>query len=294
MIYVIIFLSLLAIPPARFRRLVWPAACCIGVVMFGLFGWAIASNGGKVGHLIPPAVKLTSTTRSFVMLYAITSAAGSATGYGSRMSDWTRFARTRNTPVWPMLLGPPLLSNITAILGILATSAVYTRFHVVLWNPLALLIYLQKYHYSPACRAATFFAGLALFYSLLMVSWRLIGEGVLSSLVSLTLPASSEQPHGKDCSRRDGLCGAVAQVHHHPSRRHCLDHHRGSCPAVEILVRSVDLFGRPQFVWRYENHHRSQRDHVLTVCSLRGARHRHHGRGLLDRAPAKVEDHGHL
>ncbi len=139
----VVFLIMLVIHPAKFRKLVWPAACGIAVVMFALFGWAVGSNHGSVGHLITPEVKLSHTDRAFMMLYAITSAAGSSTAYGSRISDWTRFSRTRNTPVIPLLLGGPVFSNLAAILGILATSAVYSRYNIVLWNPLALLIWLQ-------------------------------------------------------------------------------------------------------------------------------------------------------
>ena len=170
MIYVVIFLALLTIHPSKFRYLIWPAAIIIGAVLLGLLGWAVSANGGSAGDLLAGEIQLSSTSRSFAMLYAISSAAGSSTAYASRISDWTRFAKTKNAPTVPMLIGSPIFSCLAPILGILATSAVYSKYKVILWNPLALLLYVQETQYTPACRAATFFAGLGLFCALLMVS----------------------------------------------------------------------------------------------------------------------------
>ena len=169
-IYNVVFLLLLSIHPAKMRKLVWPAACIVAVVFFGLFGWAINANHGSPGKLLSSGKPLSPAARSWAMLYAITAAAGSSTAYATRISDWTRFSRSKNAPVLPLLIGSPIFGSLAAILGILATDAVHARYNVLLWNPLALLVYLQEAHYTPACRAATFFAGLGLFCGLIMVS----------------------------------------------------------------------------------------------------------------------------
>lgn len=170
MVYVVVFFMLLMVHPSKFKRLVTPGAIMIAAVFFGLLGWAISSNGGTVGSLLSGKVPLSSTSKSFTMLYAISSGAGSSTAYASRISDWTRFAKTKNAPTLPFLLGGPFLGCLAPILGILATSAVYSRYEVILWNPLALLLYVQETQYTAGCRAATFFAGLSLFFAILMVS----------------------------------------------------------------------------------------------------------------------------
>ena len=169
-IYVVIFFTLLPIHSSKFRRLVWPAACAIAIVFFGLFGWAISANDGKLGSLLAPSVHLSHSAKSFAMLHAISTVAGTSTGYSARMADWTRFSKTKNGPTIPLLCGPPILGSLAAVLGVLATNAVHSKYKVVEWNPLVLLIYVQQDHYTPACRAATFFAGLALFWSLIVVS----------------------------------------------------------------------------------------------------------------------------
>ncbi|KAJ9608822.1 hypothetical protein H2200_006593 [Cladophialophora chaetospira] len=167
-IYVVVFLLLSIVHPSKYRNLVWPAAIVISVVLLGLLGWAISANGGTSGDLLAGKINLSSTDKSFAMLYAISSAAGSSTAYASRISDWTRFAKTKHSPTFAMLVAAPLFGCIGPIFGILATSAVYSRYGVVTWNPLALLLYVQETQYTAGCRTATFFAGIGLFVALIM------------------------------------------------------------------------------------------------------------------------------
>jgi nucleobase:cation symporter-1, NCS1 family len=169
-IYFIIFFLLLLVHPSKLKNFVWPGAIAIGAVFLGLLGWAISANGGTTGNLLAAKIQLSGTSKSFAMLYAISSAAGSSTAFSSRISDWTRFATTKNAPTIPMLLGAPIFGSLAPIMGILATSAVYSKYQEVEWNPLGLLLYIQKTHYTPACRAATFFAGLGLLFAMLLVS----------------------------------------------------------------------------------------------------------------------------
>jgi NCS1 family nucleobase:cation symporter-1 len=52
-----------------------------------------------------------------------------------------------------------------ASFGVLTTTATANMYGIVQWNPVLLLEYVQGISYTPGCRAATFFAGLAIFYS---------------------------------------------------------------------------------------------------------------------------------
>jgi nucleobase:cation symporter-1, NCS1 family len=92
---------------------------------------------------------------------SISSGAGAYTGGTVRMSDWTRFAKTRNAPIIPITIAMSLTITLGALIGVLTTFASYEIFNdgVVYWNPLVLLQHLQATSYTPACRAGTFFAG---------------------------------------------------------------------------------------------------------------------------------------
>ena len=162
---------LLHIHASKFRKLVWPAAAGMAIVFFGLLGWAINANDGGLGHLLKPKIHLAPTQKAFTMLYGITSGAGSFTAFGTRYSDWTRFSKNGRTYAISTAISIPIFQIVSPLLGVLVTSAVYSRYGVVQWNPLILLLYLQQKYYTPVCRAATFFAGLALFYGLIMVGF---------------------------------------------------------------------------------------------------------------------------
>lgn len=99
------------------------------------------------------------------MLSSISSIAGAYTGGTVKVSDWTRFAKTKNAPIIPVTIAMPLTVTLGALVGVLTTSASYELYGQVLWNPPVLLQHLQAEHYTAACRAGTFFAGLGLLIS---------------------------------------------------------------------------------------------------------------------------------
>ena len=99
------------------------------------------------------------------MLSSISSIGGAYTGGTVKVSDWTRFAKTKNAPVIPIIIAMPLTVTLGALVGVLTTSASYEMYGQVLWNPPVLLQFLQAEHYTAACRAGTFFAGCGLLCS---------------------------------------------------------------------------------------------------------------------------------
>ncbi|KAE9372864.1 hypothetical protein N431DRAFT_467091 [Stipitochalara longipes BDJ] len=87
-----------------------------------------------------------------------------------RISDWTRFSKSRNAPNFAFFIAMPLAVTFSALLGVLTASATLHLTGQVQWNPLVLLQTRQAQSYTPACRAGTFFAGLALFFSQIYVN----------------------------------------------------------------------------------------------------------------------------
>ena len=60
--------------------------------------------------------------------------------------------------------------TVYAIFDIITTTATSQMYGVVLWNPVTLLEYAQTVSYTPACRAATFFASLGMFFDQVMLN----------------------------------------------------------------------------------------------------------------------------
>ena len=89
---IMIFSLVLAVPPAKIRRCLYPAFFIILTTFIGLLIWALASNGGT-GNLVSSPVLLSKSRRAFRMIQCISSVGGSYGGLAERFSDWTRFEK---------------------------------------------------------------------------------------------------------------------------------------------------------------------------------------------------------
>ena len=76
------------------------------------------------------------------------------------LQDWTRYAQTPNAALFGQAFTAPLTICITALCGILITSATATIYGAYLWNPFELILTIQQRSNSPGARAGTFFVGL--------------------------------------------------------------------------------------------------------------------------------------
>lgn len=75
------------------------------------------------------------------------------------IKDWTRYAKNPNGALFGQIIAAPLTVSITALCGLLITSATATIYGEYLWNPFELLLTVQRQSSSSGGRAGTFFAG---------------------------------------------------------------------------------------------------------------------------------------
>jgi nucleobase:cation symporter-1, NCS1 family len=75
--------------------------------------------------------------------------------------DWTRYAKTPNASLFGQGVTCPLTIIITALCGLIVTSASAQIYGQYFWNPFELLLHIQSVSMTPAARAGTFFSGLA-------------------------------------------------------------------------------------------------------------------------------------
>jgi nucleobase:cation symporter-1, NCS1 family len=105
------------------------------------------------------------------VMYGITSILGAYGGGTLGQSDWTRYANRRFAPTLSQLVAAPITITVTAVIGIIATSAANDFFGKIIWNPIYLLADIQEvYHSSPRARAGVFFASIGMVSSQLAVS----------------------------------------------------------------------------------------------------------------------------
>jgi NCS1 family nucleobase:cation symporter-1 len=141
----------------------WPAFIGIVGTVFGIMAWAISGNGGSPGDLVAPAVTLSAANRGFRFVQCISSVCGTYGGAADRFSDWTWFSKKKKNSYLPgAIVALPVVITLCAFLGVLTASATQAHYGTTMWQPLDILTFAQTEYYTAGGRAATFFAGLAI------------------------------------------------------------------------------------------------------------------------------------
>ncbi|EQL01802.1 NCS1 family nucleobase:cation symporter-1 [Ophiocordyceps sinensis CO18] len=136
---------------------------------FGLLIWAVSRNNGP-GTMFQEAG--TAPNIGWAFMFGITALLGAWGGGTLGQSDWTRYASRRYAPTSSQLLASPVTIAVTAIIGIVVTSASRDILGGELqWNPIYLLAKIQDYYNSSSgARAGVFFASSGLVCSQLAIS----------------------------------------------------------------------------------------------------------------------------
>ena len=138
-LFIILYFPIIYFIPAwKVQKLLEVQVVVATVTLLGIMGWAVHANGGSPGDLVSPAIKLTRAEAGFRVVQGITSVAGTYTGGTDRVSDWTRYGRSRHTST-PAIITLAITVILTALVGIISTSALAERYGTLQWNPLIML-----------------------------------------------------------------------------------------------------------------------------------------------------------
>ncbi|KAK2795429.1 hypothetical protein FQN52_005195 [Onygenales sp. PD_12] len=126
----------------------------------GMVIWARINTGSAGTMFHQPA---TAPSVGWGVMYGISSILG-AWGSGTLgQSDWTRYANRPMAPTLSQLVAAPVTITITALVGIIVTSAANDLFGEIVWNPIYLLTAIQEeYQSSARARVGVFFAAISL------------------------------------------------------------------------------------------------------------------------------------
>ncbi|KAK5056688.1 hypothetical protein LTR84_012220 [Exophiala bonariae] len=167
-IWMAAFIPLVLVPPERLQipfaiSFVLFGSSCIGILI-----WSVHHAGGPGSMFHEPG---STENVGWAFMFGITAILG-AWGAGTLgQSDWTRYANRKFAPTLSQLIAAPITISVTAIIGIIVTSAAKDVLGEIIWNPIYLLAELQEeYHSSPRSRAGVFFASLGLVSSQLAIS----------------------------------------------------------------------------------------------------------------------------
>ncbi|OJD20027.1 hypothetical protein AJ78_00043 [Emergomyces pasteurianus Ep9510] len=162
------FIPLGLISPERLQKpfaisFVLFTSSCIGILI-----WAVTYAHGAGTMFHQPSA---TPSVGWGMLYGINAILG---GWGAGtlgQSDWTRYANRPLAPTLSQLVAAPVTIVVTAIVGIVVTSAANDLLGEIMWNPIYLLAAIQEeYDSSPRARAGVFFASVGMVATQLAIS----------------------------------------------------------------------------------------------------------------------------
>ncbi|KKY14581.1 putative ncs1 nucleoside transporter family protein [Phaeomoniella chlamydospora] len=187
-IFVILFLPILMIRPEHLQTPLRVSFVMICGTVVGMMIWAVSQAGGA-GTLVGQGPTGKGAELRWNTVYGLQSIVG---GYGSGIlgqSDWTRYSSRPRSSLFGQLFTCPLTITLTALCGLLITSATSTLYDgEYLWNPFLLLLYIQQrpgFSSSASARAGTFFAGFGLLFSQLALCIVLNGMSCGMDLAAL-------------------------------------------------------------------------------------------------------------
>ncbi|RDW72943.1 hypothetical protein BP6252_06850 [Coleophoma cylindrospora] len=159
-IFLVVFFPCLFVPPEKLQMPLRIAFIMIVCNIFGMLIWAVRTAGGA-GSLMSTGPTESGSMLSWNTVYGIQAILGLWSGGIVGQSDWTRYAKTQNASIFGQGVTAPLTIIITALCGVIITSATYEIYGQYFWNPFELLLHVQSVSMTPAARAGTFFSGLA-------------------------------------------------------------------------------------------------------------------------------------
>ncbi|EPE35347.1 hypothetical protein GLAREA_11046 [Glarea lozoyensis ATCC 20868] len=159
-IFLAVFAPLLMIPPEKLQLPLKIAFVMIVCNIFGMLIWSVRTAHGAGDLLEAPATE-SGSVLSWNIVYGIQAILGLWSGGIVGQSDWTRYAKTPNASLFGQGVTCPLTIIVTALCGVIITSATNQIYGEYFWNPFELLLHIQKVSLTPAARAGTFFSGLA-------------------------------------------------------------------------------------------------------------------------------------
>ncbi|KAM5433313.1 hypothetical protein McanMca71_004132 [Microsporum canis] len=167
-LWYIVFLPLLLISPERLQIPFGISFILFGSTCIGILAWAVKNAGGP-GSMFHQSA--TTGSVGWGVMFGITAILG-AWGAGTLgQSDWTRYANRPLAPTLSQLVAAPITITITAMIGIIVTSATKDILGEIIWSPIQLLAAMQEhYKSSPRIRAGVFFASIGTVSTQLAIS----------------------------------------------------------------------------------------------------------------------------
>ncbi|KAK8243539.1 NCS1 family nucleobase:cation symporter-1 [Phyllosticta capitalensis] len=205
-LYYIIFLIVMWLPPERLYRPFLVSCCMFAIVVLGILIWSTHTAGGGGRYFAhdykPPSLLAGSV--GWACVYGATSVLGNCAVITLGQSDWCRYSKDGNrVPMIAQAIACPIFMYLAFALGIVCTSAAADVLGDAYWQPYLLLRHIQShYNNSARSRAAVFFASAACAFAQVTVN-------IILNSVASAMDLASYSPKWLNIRRGAYLIAAV-------------------------------------------------------------------------------------
>ncbi|CAK7201234.1 hypothetical protein SEUCBS139899_003937 [Sporothrix eucalyptigena] len=156
----LIYLPLLLRRPHQMRWL-FAVACALSFPsILALFIYCMVQSGGRISlddqFGSSSATLSTTSQRAWQVVYALTSTISNGSPYIESIPDMARWAHSPLSPIPTTLFTNSVFNPLSAVLGILGTSALQVAIGQTLWTPWDVMTYMLEQHTSTAGRFGVF------------------------------------------------------------------------------------------------------------------------------------------
>ncbi|KAE8360939.1 permease for cytosine/purines, uracil, thiamine, allantoin-domain-containing protein [Aspergillus caelatus] len=179
--------------PYQLRKFFWFKSIVSLPSMFGLFIWAMVDTKGRIGSLSTSTSRSSSAT-AWLILAGINSGIGNLANLITNQPDYSRWSNTPNASVWTQLIVTPISVTLSASFGIIATTAVNSKYGTNIWNQWDLMNLILDHYWSSGARFAVFLCAFA---------WlvQIVGTNIAANMISFGADSSMLLPAYIDMRR---------------------------------------------------------------------------------------------
>ncbi|KAE8141810.1 permease for cytosine/purines, uracil, thiamine, allantoin-domain-containing protein [Aspergillus pseudotamarii] len=179
--------------PYQLRKFFWFKSIVSLPSMFGLFIWAMVDTKGRIGSLSTSTSRSSSAT-AWLILAGINSGIGNLANLITNQPDYSRWSNTPNASVWTQLVVTPISVALSASFGIIATTAVNSKYGTNIWNQWDLMNLILDHYWSSGARFAVFLCAFA---------WlvQIVGTNIAANMISFGADSSMLLPAYIDMRR---------------------------------------------------------------------------------------------
>jgi NCS1 family nucleobase:cation symporter-1 len=143
--------------PYQMRNLFTVSCFASFPAVVGLFIYCVAKSGGKLGLAENEgSVKMSTSTTAWLVIYTMSSSISNGAAYIESVPDVARWASKPNAVIPPTLFCNLFYNPMSAVLGILGTSALQSAIGQTLWKPWDIMSYILDSHWTSGVRFGIF------------------------------------------------------------------------------------------------------------------------------------------